>query len=209
MAPPAKPARAGRKSYDEAYFTKWYRDPRTRVRSPEAIRRKIRMVAAVTEYFLGRKLRSVLDIGAGEGAWGVELKRLRPTLHYVGVDPSEYVVGRLGRQRNIRRGSFEELSALKLGGEFDLIICADILQYVPTAALRRGVQHLASLLAGVAYLEAFTTGDEMEGDLDDWHPRSKAQYRRIFAEAGLVGCGMHCYLAPEVAEGAVEMELSD
>jgi len=207
MAPPARPARAGRKSYDEAYFTRWYRDPRTRVRSPEAVRRKIRMVAGIAEYFLGRKLRSVLDIGAGEGAWGVELRRMRPKLHYVGVDSSEYVVERLGRQRNIVLGSFETLPSLALGEEFDLIVCADVLQYVPTPALRRGIRYLASCLVGVAYLEAFTEADEMEGDLEGWQPRTRSQYLRVFADAGLVGCGMHCYLTPELAENAVQLEL--
>ena len=56
----------------------------------------------VAEYFLRRKVRSVLDIGAGEGAWRAELRRLRPSIRYTGVDPSEYVVRRHGRRRNIR-----------------------------------------------------------------------------------------------------------
>jgi SAM-dependent methyltransferase len=201
------PVRAGGKSYDEAYFTRWYRDPRTRVHEPESIRRKIRMVAAVAEHFLGRKLRSVLDVGAGEGVWGRELRRMRPGLRYLGIDPSEFVVARHGRRRNIRLGSFEQLPHLRLGRAYDLIVCADMLQYVADAPLERGVRHLASLLGGVAFLEAYTSGDEMEGDLDGWHPRSKRRYRRIFADAGLVGCGMHCYLAPRVAERAVELEL--
>jgi len=209
MAPPAKPARAGRKSYDEAYFTRWYRDPRTRVSSPDAARRKIHMVAAVAEYFLGRKLRSVLDVGAGEGAWGMELRRLRPRLRYVGVDPSEYVVKRHGRQRNIVHGSFETLPALRLPGEFDLIVCADMLQYVPTPVLERGIDYLAQRLVGVAYLEAFTSADVMEGDLEGWHRRTRSRYLKIFNEAGLVGCGMHCYLTAELAEKAVELELRD
>jgi SAM-dependent methyltransferase len=165
------------------------------------------MVAAVAEYFLGRKLRSVLDVGAGEGVWGVELRRLRPGLRYVGVDSSEYVLTHLGRERNIVRGTFESLSSLRVGGDFDLIVCADMLQYVPTPALRHGIRPLVDRLAGVAYLEAFTAADEMEGDLDGWHPRTAAQYRRIFADAGLVGCGMHCYLTEELAENAVELEL--
>jgi SAM-dependent methyltransferase len=208
MISPSVPARAGRKSYDEAYFTKWYRDPHTRVHSPDSVRRKIRMVAGVAEYFLGRKLRSVLDIGAGEGVWGTELRRMRPGLRYVGVDPSEWVVARHGRRRNIRLGSFEQLASLQLGRGHDLIVCADMLQYVPTDALKRGVRHIASLLGGVAFLEAYTTGDDMEGDLEDWHPRSKSQYRRIFADAGLIACGVHCYLNPNVSANAVELELA-
>src|SRR3954468_24737297 len=84
----AMPAAAGRKSYDEAYFKKWYRDPRTRVHTPDSVRRKVRMVVGIAEYFLGRKLRSVLDIGAGEGAWRREIRRIRPEVRYLGIDPT-------------------------------------------------------------------------------------------------------------------------
>lgn len=165
------------------------------------------MVSAIAEYFLGRKLRSVLDIGAGEGAWGVELRRLHPRLRYVGVDSSDYVLKRFGRERNIARGSFETLPSLRLGGDFDLVVCADMLQYVRTPALKRGIRHLARHLVGVAYLEAYTEADEMEGDLEGWHPRTKSQYLRVFADAGLVGCGMQCYVTAELAEKAVQLEL--
>jgi SAM-dependent methyltransferase len=202
------PAGAGSKSYDEAYFTKWYRNPRTRVHSPDSVRRKVRMVVGIAEYFLSRKLRSVLDVGAGEGVWGREIRRLRPGVRYLGIDPSPYAVARFGSRRNIRLGSFEELPTLKLGRGYDLIVCADVLQYVPDVALRRGVRHLASLLHGVAFLEAYTSGDDMEGDLDGWHQRSKAKYRRTFADAGLVACGLHCYLNRRTAaDRAVELEL--
>jgi SAM-dependent methyltransferase len=207
MVPSAMPATAGRKNYDEAYFAKWYRNPRTRVHSPDSVRRKVRMVVGVTEYFLGRKLRSVLDVGAGEGTWGREVRRVRPGVSYLGIDPSQYAVARFGRRRNIKLGSFEQLPTLSLGRAYDLIVCADVLQYVPDAALRRGVRHLASILRGVAFLEAYTSGDEMEGDLDGWHQRSKAKYRRVFSDAGLVACGVHCYLDPRAAERAVELEL--
>jgi SAM-dependent methyltransferase len=207
MVPSELPAPAGRKSYDEAYFNKWYRDPRTRVHSPEAVRRKVRMVLGTAEYFLGRKVRTVLDIGAGEARWRAELRRMRPGIRYLGLDPSQYVVARYGQRRNIRLGSFEQLPSLSLGHGYDLVVCADVLQYVSDAALKRGVRHIAGLINGVAFLEAYTTGDEMEGDLEGWHPRSKSQYRRIFMDAGLVPCGMHCYLTHELAVNAVELEL--
>lgn len=165
------------------------------------------MVLAIAERYLGRNCRSVLDVGAGEGTWGRELRRARPGIHYLGIDPSEFVVARHGRRRNIRLGRFEDLHRMRLGTGYDLVVCADMLQYVPTAPLERGIRHLASLLAGVAYLEAYTTGDDMEGDLDGWHPRSKARYRRLFAGAGLTACGSHCYLGPALADRAVELEL--
>ena len=166
------------------------------------------MTVGIAEYFLRRKLRTVLDVGAGEGRWGVELRRMRPGVRYVGLDPSEFIVRRYGRRRGIRRGSFETLPDLAVGRGYDLIVCADMLQYVANAPLKRGVHHLASLLGGVAFLEAYTSGDDMEGDLEGWHPRTKAEYRRIFRGAGLVACGMHCYLSERVADRAVELELA-
>ena len=125
----------------------------------------------------------------------------------MGVDPSDYVVHHFGRERNIVHGSFETLPSLRLGDDYDLIVCADMLQYLPTPALKRGLRHLARRMVGVAFLEAYTEADDMEGDLEDWYPRSRGQYLKIFRDAGLVGCGMHCSLTPELAEKAVELEL--
>ncbi|CAN5414259.1 hypothetical protein BH09GEM1_BH09GEM1_35610 [soil metagenome] len=165
------------------------------------------MVVGVAEYFLRRKVRSVLDIGAGEGAWRAELRRLRPSIRYMGIDPSEYVVRRHGRRRNIRLGSFEDLATMPLARGYDLVVCADVIQYVPDHALEQGLGRIAGVLQGVAFLESYTTGDEMEGDLSGWHPRSKARYRRLFASARLIACGLHCYVAPKLAERSVELEL--
>src|SRR5687767_7668978 len=90
------------KTYDERYFDRWYRDPRSRVVTPAVIARKTRMVIGVAEYFLGRAARSVLDVGCGEGDWYRALRRVRPRIRYLGIDPSEYVVERFGARRNIR-----------------------------------------------------------------------------------------------------------
>jgi SAM-dependent methyltransferase len=209
MMPPeqAGASRASRKVYDAAYFAKWYHNSRTRVHSAASVRRKVRMVVSVAEYFLRREIRSVLDIGAGEGVWRAEIKRLRPSVKYLGIDPSDYVVNRYGKRRNIRLGRFEDLPILKLGRSFDLVVCADVLQYVKTADIERGVQHIARMLGGVAYLESYTSADEMEGDLEGWHPRTKREYRDLFSRAGLVACGLHCYLQRDVADHAVELEL--
>jgi chemotaxis methyl-accepting protein methylase len=133
---------------------------------------------------------------------------MRPGIRYLGIDPSEYVVRKHGLRRNIRLGSFEDLTHLSLGKSFDLIVCADVIQYISEPALRRGARRIAKLLNGVAFLESYTTGDDMEGDLEGWHARSRAQYREIFADAGLIACGLHCYMTRELAERAVELELA-
>ena len=74
-------------------------------------------------------------------------------------------------------------------------------------ARRWGVKGVAGGLGGVAFLWAYTSGGEMEGDLSGWHSRSKGQYRAAFTSAGLVGCGVHCYLNEETAQRGVELEL--
>lgn len=181
------------KAYDRAYFERWYRDPNDRVSTRESLERKARMAIAVTEFLIGRRVRTILDVGCGEAPWYPVVRRLRPEASYVGVDSSEYVLERFGAARNIRRGSLGELGTMRLRRDVDLIVCADVLQYVETPELERGLRAIRRLLGGVAYIEAFTTEDEMEGDRSGWHERTAAQYRRLFRRAGLTQCGPYCY----------------
>jgi SAM-dependent methyltransferase len=182
------------KAYDEHYYRRWYHDPSRRVITPAAVARKVRLVTGIAEALLERPIRSVLDVGCGEGPWRAHLRRLRPGIRYVGVESSEYVVQRFGARRGIVRGSFGTLGSLALGGPFDLIVVCDVLHYVPSAELDPGLAAIASLLGGVTYLEAYTTDDEIEGDHGDWHHRTSASYLRRFARAGLAHVGMHCYV---------------
>ncbi len=181
------------KVYDQTYFNRWYRDPDDRVSTRESLVRKVRMAVSVTEFLLGRQIRSVLDVGCGEAPWFLVLKRLRPKARYVGIDSSEYVIERFGDERNIRRGTLGSLGAMKSLRKSDLVVCADVLQYVETRDIERGLRAIRRLLGGVAYIEAFTIEDEMEGDLVDWHKRSATEYRRLFRRAGLTQCGPYCF----------------
>ena len=194
------------KRYDRAYFDRWYRDPRHRVSSGAALARKVGMVVGVAEYLLGRPLRRALDVGCGEGAWRAPLRRLRPRLEYVGVDPSEYAVRRFGARRNLRHGTFATVARAAGPGPFDLVVCCDVLQYVSDAELPAGLAQLAALLGGVAFLEAYTSDDAVEGDLRDWHHRPPAAYRTLFRAAGLTACGLHCYAAAPVAATTAALE---
>jgi SAM-dependent methyltransferase len=182
------------KSYDSAYFHRWYRDPRTRVTSDRALDRKVHLALSAAEYTLGRRVRTVLDVGCGEARWRVALKRIRPGVAYTGVESSEYAVATFGASRHIRRGSFGTLGTLKLRGRFDLIVCADVLQYVAKEDLGPGLREIRRLLGGVAYIEAYAREDDMVGDMDGWHFRSAAVYRRAFRAAGLTHCGLYCFV---------------
>ena len=182
------------KSYDRAYFDRWYRHPTDRVATRESLERKVHMAVALAEYLLDRRLKTVLDVGCGEAPWFPVLKRMRRDVRYIGIDSSDYAVARFGKTRHIRRGSVGELHKLKLRGPFDLIVCADVLQYVETTDAERGLKTIRKLLAGVAYVETFATEDGMEGDRANWHERSAAEYRRLFARAGLTQCGPYAYV---------------
>jgi SAM-dependent methyltransferase len=140
---------------------------------------------------LERRVRSVLDVGCGEGRWRAPLRRARPGLSYLGVDGSDWVVRRYGKRRNIRPGTFATIGRLGLRRRFDLIVCSDVLHYLPTAELRRGLAALRRLSGGVLWLDALTSDDDFEGDREEWQPRRAATYRRLFAEAGLAPCGLN------------------
>lgn len=187
------------KRYDRAYFDKWYRDPRHRVRGPADLSRRVHLAVSVAEYLLGRPLRSVLDVGCGEGAWAPAVRRLRPRAAYVGVDSSVYAARRFGARRNVRLGRATTLPDHVDPGPYDLVVCADVLNYLPAAALTRTLRHVRTLLGGVAYLELYTAEDQIVGDLRDWHRRPPAYYRRLLADLGLTSCAPHCYVGRALA----------
>ncbi|MGH7724475.1 MAG: class I SAM-dependent DNA methyltransferase [Candidatus Eiseniibacteriota bacterium] len=182
------------KTYDRAYFERWYRDRANALIRGGLIERRVRLALSAAEYLLERPVKSVLDVGCGEGSWRGHLKRLRPGLRYVGVDSSAYAVRRFGRLRNLRRGTVGGLGRLGLRGPFDLVVCSDVLHYVPTADLARGLRAMARLAGGVLFLEFFTREDDSEGDEAGFMPRSAVTYRRLLKAAGLVHAGLHCYV---------------
>jgi len=194
------------KRYDREYFERFYRRARTRVHAPEAVERKVRLAVSAAEFMLGRPIRSVLDIGAGEGAWQPILARMRRGVRYVGVEPSEYAVARYGARRKLRLGRFDGLDDARVGKGFDLIVCADVMNYLTTPELNRGLAQIAARLRGLAYLEIYTSADELVGDLRNIDLRSPRYYQRALQTAGLIRCGMHCYVGESLAHNVVAME---
>ncbi len=194
------------KRYDARYFERWYRTSRVGVGGREYVARKVRLAVAATEYLLGRELASVLDVGCGEAPWRAILAELRPGASYTGVDSSEYAVRRYGRTRNIRQASVGELVRAGLTGPYDLLVCADVLHYVPTREARRGLHSMHTLCGGVAFLEAFTSRDAIEGDRTAFQKRTPDAYRALFAEAGFVPVGLHLYATREHSRTLVALE---
>ena len=192
------------KTYDAGYFQRWYRDRGMAGRA--GLARKVAMAVATAEYYLERPIRSLLDVGCGEAPWRAELLKLRPRLKYQGVDSSEYAVARYGRTRNIALASFGQLGELRFGAPVDLLVCADVMHYVPTAELRRGLSGFSEHCDGVAFLEMYTDEDAIAGDKLGFLPRSAAFYRRQFKRAGFIACGSHLYLRDNLHATAVALE---
>ena len=195
------------KKYDQVSFDSWYRDKDSPVGSRSALARSVALAVALTESILDRPLRSVLDVGCGEGRWQPELNRQRPRASYLGIDSSEYAVERFGARRNLMLGSFEDLELHVFDSPFDLVICSDVMHYLTDAQIIRGLPSLVDCVEGVALLDVFTGSDEVEGDHVDFQLRSAAAYRKMFRYSGLVPIGMQAYVPLEVAEILEELDL--
>lgn len=193
------------KVYDRRYFDTWYR--RRGLGGPAALARKVALAVSAAEYFLGRPLQSVLDVGCGEGAWRAPLLKLRPGLRYLGVDSSDYAIERFGARRNLHWMPFGDLAALAPSRPVDLLVCSDVMHYLADDELRRGLAEFSRLCHGVAWLEVFAEGDDIVGDLHEMRRRPAAWYRKAFARAGFVPAGPHTYLAAPIAAQATALEL--
>lgn len=194
------------KDYDRRYFDRWYRQGSNMRGRAALLARKVALAVAMAEYYLGRQVRSVLDVGCGEGAWRAPLLQLRPRIDYLGVDASAYAVARFGARRNLRLARFADLQSLRLGPPVDLLVCSDVLHYLRGQELRRGLSGFVELCGGLAWIEVFCRGDAIEGDREGFVARSACAYRRELMRAGLTPCGSHAYLTPSLANGAVALE---
>ena len=195
------------KTYDKQYFDRWYRGRTTRVSTHAEVRRKVALAIASTEYFIRRQVRTVLDVGCGEGAWLPHLHAFRPRIDYLGLDSSDYAVKRFGKARKIRKATFGDLPRLRLG-VYDLVICSDVLHYVPDDEIKAGIKTLAAVTDGLAFLEVLTKEDDVIGDLDSFIRRPAAWYRRTFTAAGMTFAGPYSWLSPAFKDAVAELESS-
>lgn len=192
------------KQYDQAYFQRWYQ--RDDLGGPARLARKVQLAVATAEYYLERPIRSVLDVGCGEGAWRAPLLKLRPKLQYMGFDSSNYAVHRYGRTRNLHPARFGDFAWLRPCAPVDLLICSDVMHYLPSRELKQGLEGLSELSAGIAFFETFTAEDQFHGDHEGFQSRPARWYRRQFSNAGFTALGSHCWLSPALKDEAAALE---
>lgn len=197
------------KRYDRAYFDRWYRSRHSPPGLVDALDRTVALAVAAAESVLDRPLRTVLDVGCGEGRWQPALHRIRPDAAYLGIDPSAYAVERFGEQRNLRLGNFADLHEHVFDEPFDLVVCSDVLHYLDTATILRGLDALVDLVGGVALLEVYTTDDPVEGDRENFQQRPPVWYRRAFTAAGLRPLGLQLWVHHEIAEDLDALDLPE
>jgi len=193
------------KQYDRDYFERWYRDPA--IGGPARLARKVALAVSTAEYYLERPLRTVLDIGCGEGAWRAPLLKMRPKAQYLGFDSSGYAIGRYGARRNLHFARFGDFEHLRPCPPVDLLVCSDVLHYLPARELDRGLSGLAELCGGVAFLETFTRADGIDGDTEEFKARPARFYRERFATIGLQPIGSHLWLSPTLGGSVAELEV--
>ena len=200
------------KHYDQAYFDRWYRDPALRdtaIGGGARLARKVALAVATAEYHLERPIRSVLDIGCGEGAWRAPLLKLRPKARYLGFDSSEYAITRHGASSNLHYARFGDFAQLRPTAPVDLLVCSDVLHYLPTRELDRGLPALGERCGGVAFLETFTRADGIDGDTEGFMARPAKFYRERFARVGLAPLGSHLWLGPGLRADTAALELPE
>jgi len=175
-------------AFDRDYYQRFYFNPRTAVTSRAEMRARARLIVGCVQY-VGLPVARILDAGCGVGLLRAPLRRVWRAADYVGLEFSEYLCRRYGW----RQGS---IATLRTRERFDLVICYDVLQYLPVAQARRAIANLARVCRGALYFGALT--------LEDWRDncdqtrtdripglRRGAWYRRELSRAFRpLGCGM-------------------
>ncbi|MDD9937100.1 MAG: class I SAM-dependent methyltransferase [Myxococcales bacterium] len=164
--------------FDRRYYARYYESPRTRVTSRREVARLGAFVFAYMAH-LQLPVRRVLDAGCGLGYWRDALAEHHPRASYRGIEVSEY----LCRTKGWERASIVDYAPR---GQFDLVVCQGVLQYLPNRQAAQAIDNLAELCRGALYLEALTRGDweqscDRRATDGDVHLRSAAWYRKRLA----------------------------
>lgn len=175
--------------FDEAYYHRFYEDPKTRVVSDAEHSALCEYVFAVARYN-SIPIESVLDIGAGTGLWKRWISKNTKGLDYLGTEVSQAMCKKHGfEHRDIARWRDRK--------KYDLIVCQGVLQYLPDPDVAPAVANIAAMSKGLVYFEAMTRADVRERiDKDrsdtDVYIRNGSYYRGLFAKHFVaLGLGLH------------------
>lgn len=143
--------------FDDAYYRRFYKDPSTRVYDQARHAKLVAGVVSLIEWF-GVELTDVLDVGAGLGWWGAWLKKHRKGVTVVSTELERDICAKYGHLQ-------ADVSTLRLGKTFDLVVCQGVLPYLDKTGAAAGIENLAAHAHGFLYLEAITA-DDMKDAID-------------------------------------------
>ena len=147
-------AAAPANNFSADYFKKFYLNAATRVVTAGEMRSRAALIASALKQ-CQIPARRILDAGCGIGLLQKPFKEFLPRARYTGLEASEYLCRRFGWTF----GSIVDFAARK---PYDLIICYDVLQYLPDAEAARAIANLSRLSRAALYVSALTTEDWRE-----------------------------------------------
>ena len=164
--------------FDARYYERYYRNPRTRATTPQAVKRQAAFVAGYVRH-LEIPIRRVLDIGCGLGWMLGALENEFPKARCTGVEYSSH----LCRKNGWTQGSVTTFTAR---APYDLVVCHDVLPSLDDKQCRAAIANLARLCRGALYLGVLTAEDWDHCDRartdPDVHLRPAKWYARLLAK---------------------------
>lgn len=162
-------------NFSAEYFKKFYLDSATRVITPAEMRTRAALIAAALRQ-CQIPVRRILDAGCGIGLLRAPFKEVLPRARYTGLEASAYLCARFGWTS----GSVVDFKPQR---PFDLVVCYDVLQYLPDAQAAAAIVNLGRLSRSALYISALTSEDwrkncDRARTDRDVHLRSGAWYRR-------------------------------
>lgn len=137
--------------FDKDYYDRYYHSPKTRVTHAAEHKRLGTFLCSYLR-FLEQPVTRVLDLGCGIGYWQRTLAKEFPRASYTGVEHSKYLCDKYGWQH----GSVADYQGK---GQYDLVICQDVIQYLPDKSAARAIQNIAEHCRGLAFIQITTAGD--------------------------------------------------
>ncbi|MFO0570629.1 MAG: class I SAM-dependent methyltransferase [Polyangiaceae bacterium] len=189
--------------FDEAYYHRFYEDPKTRVTSEQEHAALAEFVFAFARYN-NVEIKNVLDIGAGVGLWKRWIEKNAKGVAYTGTEVSQAMCKKHGF-------SHRDIARWRDRKKHDLIVCQGVLQYLPDPDVAPAVANIAAMSKGLVYIEVTTRLDLRERcdktrTDSDIHVRNGSYYRGILSKHFIhIGCGLWWSKEREVPFFELEM----
>ncbi|HET6348510.1 MAG TPA: class I SAM-dependent methyltransferase [Candidatus Krumholzibacteria bacterium] len=192
-----------RRQFDQAFFKRYYHDATTSVISADDVFKRACFVLAYLAH-LQVPVHTVLDAGCGTGLWMQALHDIDHSIDYFGFDPSEYLCRKHGWLQST-------VAEFRTRRRFDLVVCQDVMQYMPAAEVERSFAAIARACRGALYFDVPTSDDIDDGFLDmkrtdrKIHVRSAEWYRRRLRKH-FVNAGGGVFVMPDARTVLLALE---